>query len=454
MSPDRCHLCPWTGLTHVPALNAPRKKVLHGLAGSNPEAPLTRFHGESIAVPRALPCNAHQAGLPDGRKPCDHAVFFPSMKITFVDTKCPAPYDSEALRNRGLGGTEATVIRIAQALAQRHDVTVVQHNRLQPCIESPSLQFLPLDSLATAVRDAQHVVLIQKTRLIRQVARHSSARLWVWLHNYIKDEVRFSWPDYLAYRIGIICVSRTHAQHTQRYLRRLPINWASFGMLNRGGVLYHYNPLSEDWIPPSRMTRDPHKLISLSSPHKGLDQIVEAFRSVHAVDPRLKLYVADPGYIQHFDATMLEAPGIVRLGSLPQSALLKHVQDALCVFYPQRKRPETFGLVYAEANAVGTPVLAHDFGSAREILAATNPPLDASEPRRIIDTVQTWVAEGGPVVGPNPEFSLESVVMKWELFFHDPDSFIDAQAREFQRHLTEERCAAGELAAVRRASRP
>jgi glycosyltransferase involved in cell wall biosynthesis len=356
------------------------------------------------------------------------------MKIVFIDAKCPAPYDSEVLRTRGLGGTEATVIRIAQALAQRHDVAVIQHNRLQPRIESPSLQFLPLDSLATAVRDAQHVVLIQKTRLIRQVARHSSARLWVWLHNYIKDEVRFSWPHYLAYRVGIICVSRTHAQHTQSYLRGLALNRASFGMLSRGGVVYHYNPLSDDCVPPAGITRDRHKLISLSSPHKGLDQVVEAFRAVHAVDPRLKLYVADPGYIQHFDATMLEAPGIVKLGSLPQHALLKHVQDALCVFYPQRKRPETFGLVYAEANAVGTPVLAHDFGSAREILAPANPPLDARDPGRIIDTLTTWVAEGGPVVGPNPEFSLESVAMNWDRFLHEPDAFIEAQAREFELH--------------------
>lgn len=348
------------------------------------------------------------------------------MKITFVDAKCPAPYDSEVLRTRGLGGTEATVIRIARALAQRHEVAVVQHNRLQACVESPSLQFLPLDSLAAAVRDAQHVVLIQKTRLIRQVARHSSARLWVWLHNYLKDEVRFAWPDYLAHRIGIICVSRTHAQHTQDYLRRHPVNRASFGRLARGGVLYQYNPLSDDCVPAAGIVRDRHKLISLSSPHKGLDQIVEAFRSVHAAEPRLKLYLADPGY-KNVDSALFEAPGIVRLGSLPQRALMEHVKDALCVFYPQRKKPETFGLVYAEANAVGTPVLAHDFGAAREILVPENPPIDASDPEQIRATLSRWIAEGGPAVGPNPAFLLQRVVSNWEQFFADADSFIAAQ---------------------------
>jgi glycosyltransferase involved in cell wall biosynthesis len=158
---------------------------------------------------------------------------------------------------------------------------------------------------------------------------------------------------------------------------------------------------------------------------------------VHAVDPRLKLYVADPGYIRDFDARMLDVPGVVKLGSLAQSTLLKHVQEALCVFYPQRKQAETFGLVYAEANAVGTPVLAHDFGSAREILAPTNPPIDTSNPARIIDTLTSWVAEGGPAVGPNPGFALDNVARKWEIFLRDPDAFINAQAYELQQNISE-----------------
>lgn len=351
------------------------------------------------------------------------------MKITFVDAKCPSPYDSEVLRTRGLGGTEATVIRIAQALAQEHDITVVQHNRTQPSIEGPRLRFLPPDSLLDAVRDARHVVLIQKTRLLRRIARHSSARLWVWLHNYFDDEVRFAWPDYLAYRIGIICVSRTHARHTREYLRRFPLNRALGGRMGRGGVLHQYNPLAEACTAPARVRRDPHKLISLSSPHKGLDQIVDAFRWVHAADPRMKLYVANPGYLG-CNASLLDAPGIVRLGSLPQAALLAHVREALCVFYPQRKQAETFGLVYAEANAVGTPVLAHDFGSAREILAASNPPLDTSHSAQVTATVRRWSSEGGPVVGADPRFLLDTVAAGWEAFFADPDRFMAAQADE------------------------
>lgn len=365
------------------------------------------------------------------------------MKIAFVDAKCPSPYDSEILLNRGLGGTEATVIRIAQALSQRHDVTVLQHNRTDPRVESPSLRFLPIGSLDSAVRDAEHVVFIQaaRHRHLRQVARLSSARLWVWLHNYLKQEVRFAARQHLFHRLGIICVSRTHAQHTARYLRSLPAYWASFGRLARGGVLYHYNPIDDNLTATAPVQKDPHKLVFFSSPHKGLEQVVDAFRSVHALDPRLKLYVADPGYIKDFDAALLDAPGIVKLGTLPQRVVWEHIREALCVFYPQRKRPETFGLVYAEANAAGTPVLAHDFGAAREILAPNNPPLDAADTGQVIKTLMKWVEGGAPIVGPAPEFSLDAVADQWDRFFQEPDTFIAAQAAERQRDVAGERSA-------------
>lgn len=354
------------------------------------------------------------------------------MKIAFVDAKCPAPYDSETLLTRSLGGTEATVARIAQALSQRHDVTVLQHNRADAREESPSLRFLPIGLLGSTVRDARHVVFIQaaRHRHLRQVARLSSGRLWVWLHNYLKQEVRFSARQHLLHRVGIICVSRTHAQHTSRYLRSRPSYWASFGRLARGGVLYHYNPVAVDPAATAPIVKDPHKLVFFSSPHKGLEQVVDGFRAVHALDPAMTLYVADPGYIKDFDATLLDAAGIVKLGSLPQREVIAHIREALCVFYPQRKRAETFGLVYAEANAAGTPVLAHDFGAAREILAESNPPLDASDTGLVVDTLMKWAGGAAPVVGPKPDFQLEIVAGQWDRFFQEPDAFIEAQAKD------------------------
>lgn len=86
------------------------------------------------------------------------------MKIVFIDPKCPKPYDSEVLAARGLGGTEATVVRIARGLSARHTVWVLQHNRTERREESATLHYLPMTERAAVVADADHVVFVQKAQ--------------------------------------------------------------------------------------------------------------------------------------------------------------------------------------------------------------------------------------------------------------------------------------------------
>ena len=348
------------------------------------------------------------------------------MNLLFVDPKCPKPYDSEVLATRGLGGTEASVIRVARALSQMpqgYHVTVVQHNRSEVRQESATLRFAPMGELAQAAAAAAHVVFIQKAQALSEVARVTQGRLWLWLHNFLHDEVPFFWADHLRHRLGVICVSRMHADHTRRYLRSSKLHWATLGQAARGGVLFHHNPIDAGLAPYCHQARDPHKLVFFSSPYKGIEHVLARFAEAYAANPRLRLHVADPGYIRNFDASQLEHPGIVRLGSLPQSEVMRHVREALCVFYPQYKRPETFGLVYAEANAVGIPVLAHDFGAAREVLSIANPPLDARDHKAVLGTLNRWVAEGAPAVSSDGRFDIATVANGWSRFFANPDQY-------------------------------
>ncbi|MET0518892.1 MAG: glycosyltransferase [Burkholderiaceae bacterium] len=349
------------------------------------------------------------------------------MKLVFIDPKCPRPYDPEVLATQGLGGTEATVVRIATALSADHEVRVFQHNRTQRLDPGPGLSFLPPNELDAHLASADHIVFIQKAQDLSTVRRASRGRCWLWLHNYVKDEVPFYWQDHLRHRLGIICVSRAHALHTLDYLRSQRHSWLSARAVLRGGLLYLHNPLQPgiEKLPPVEVDRN--KLVFFSSPYKGIEQVLAQFRLAYQREPQLRLYVADPGYIRNFDASQLDHPGIIRLGSLPQAQVLEQVRQALCVFYPQTRRAETFGLVYAESNAVGTPVLAHDFGAAREILAAGNPPIDVNAPGRVLETLFQWRDGARPRVGADARFSLPCVAAQWRQFLADPQAFIAGQ---------------------------
>lgn len=345
------------------------------------------------------------------------------MNIVFIDPKCPKSYDSEVLATRGLGGTEATVLRIAQALSRTHTVTVLQHNRHAVLSESPSLRFAPATDWQAIVPHADHVIFIQKAQNLSAIAAASRGRLWVWLHNFLGEEVPFFWQDHLRHRLGMICVSRMHALHSLAYLRSRPLHWLTLGLATRGGMLFHHNPIAQTLRPDISVKRDPNKLVFFSSPYKGIEHVLARFDEVYQLNSNLRLYVADPGYIRNFDESRLAHPGIVRLGSLPQTEVLQHVREALCVFYPQYKRPETFGLVFAEANAVGTPVLAHDFGAAREILAANNPPFDTRDSQQVAKQLMAWSAGDAPAIEPDGRFSLEHIAAGWEQFLTAPDAY-------------------------------
>jgi glycosyltransferase involved in cell wall biosynthesis len=101
---------------------------------------------------------------------------------------------------------------------------------------------------------------------------------------------------------------------------------------------------------------------SFLNPFKGIDIIVDAFGRMPK--RRLKVFGSGP------QEASLKARGY------PNVAFLGRVTDAELVALMQRARaylfaaPEDFGMVMAEAQACGTPVIAYGKGGAREIVSA------------------------------------------------------------------------------------
>ncbi|MGH8139601.1 MAG: glycosyltransferase [Steroidobacteraceae bacterium] len=199
-----------------------------------------------------------------------------------------------------------------------------------------------------------------------------------------------------------------------------------------------YNPV-DDALVPDGSAVDERKLVFFSSPNKGLAFTLDAFRALHRRMPDLRLRVGNPGYKIRKSAAI---EGVEYLGPQPQERIHAEVRTALCTFFPNFVLPETFGLVFAESKAVGTPVLTHDCGAAAEVVADSQQVLPVTLAHRVYETalhnfspywrggpariadrlglfdvyierIRAWRSGTRPHSAPDPRFRLTAVADQW-----------------------------------------
>jgi hypothetical protein len=94
--------------------------------------------------------------------------------VVFFDPACARPYSSQTLTETAIGGTEASVVRIADALGAH----VMQHNRTEP--HGRYLPPAPLPGVSS-------VIVVRDSRALPSVARlFPNARYFLWLHDKMR----------------------------------------------------------------------------------------------------------------------------------------------------------------------------------------------------------------------------------------------------------------------------
>ncbi|MGH8228138.1 MAG: glycosyltransferase family 4 protein [Steroidobacteraceae bacterium] len=350
----------------------------------------------------------------------------------FFDPSCQKPYCRRTLDAAALGGTEASVVRIAEAL----DARVMQHNRL-----SSAGRYLP----AGPASGVEHLIVLRDPRAFAAIGkRFPGARHYLWIHDLMRPgskrgrRLAAAAPVLAQLGVTLVCVSDFQRRQAEAVL-------AGAGVGTRVRAVTIYNPI-DDGLVPDGSPVDPSKLVFFSSPNKGLALTLDAFRALRRELPDLRLCIGSPGYKSLRRAGMQgvdgKIDGVEWLGPLPQLRMLAEVRTALCGFYLNLRLPETFGLVLAEAHSVGTPVLTHDFGAAAEVVADPRQvlpitagirlyeraahvlpnrarPLIAPWAARLglfrpyLEHLQRWRAGGRPSTGPDPRFRLSTVAQRW-----------------------------------------
>lgn len=332
--------------------------------------------------------------------------------IVFVDSTYPEAYDSGSIKQKALGGTEASVIQTARILSKTHRVTVLQRSRHSITVESDSLTFEPLSNIEKI--SVQVLIILRKYPLALALRkRFPDAKVFLWIHTYKAYEYVFKKAGLARSNITVVCNSSTHQAHTNQRLNGGLLGFLSSLVWKNVPVHYCYNPI----VKPKKVELEKklNKLVFFSSPNKGLEQVLECFKAINATLPELRLYIANPGYKKGRDQSV---ENTVILGSLPHDEMMNHVSESLCVFYPQDSFAETFGLIYAEANAHGVPVLAHDIGSAKEILHENNLLIDVNNYDQVKSTIESW-QKRYPQVAYNDRFSDGHIRQQWTELIKD-----------------------------------
>ncbi len=345
--------------------------------------------------------------------------------LLFFDPVCQQPYDTRTLEERATGGTEATVTRIADSLG----AYVMQHNRAA----NEGRYRVPgrLDGI-------RNVVLVRESRALPRVRElFPQARVYLWLHDQLnpgsKRARRLAATAAVLRELAVtvVCVSDSQRRGVAAVLQGI-------GVAPQVRALTIYNPVDNALLPDGTPV-DPDKLVFFSSPNKGLGFAMDAFGALRRAMPQLRLVVANPGY--KADRATRRA-GVQFLGALPQARVHAEVRGALCTFFPNFSIPETFGLVFAESHALGTPVLTVDCGAALEVLgdrrevlplrtgyrvyeaALRRLPADLRRvPARLaaagglfdefVERISLWRAGARPQVAPDPRFRLATVAAQW-----------------------------------------
>jgi glycosyltransferase involved in cell wall biosynthesis len=301
-----------------------------------------------------------------------------------------------------LGGTEGTIVRIAEGLAAKGiAVEVTQHCRTET--KSFGAAYTPFGYERS--EKPTHVIVLRAPGALYQARKQfPNAKLYLHCHDLFGGP---GWVEGFKALVDTqavpVVVSEFHKTQMYDAMRGLNLQYA----IPSRRI---YNPIDDSLVPDNTPT-DRDKLVFFSSPHKGLEHTLRVFERFQDFDDLkdMKLYVANPGY---FADHPTEQKNVINLGSLPHHEVLRETRSALAVFHLNSVFPETMGLVHAECNAVGTPFVSSRLGATPELADHPGELIDVNDSRAVIERIRQW-RSGRPKVRANPNFRLKNVLRDW-----------------------------------------
>lgn len=324
--------------------------------------------------------------------------------LLICDMTTPMPYEKQTLEVQGLGGTEASVIRVAEGLgACGAHVGVIQHNLNMPLMGEHAY-YLPLSMIDEV--DCHNFVSLRGTHFLDKFPK---AKKYSWHEDLPGDVFKTMREAFVKHDVTVIAASDWHKGVLSKEIH-------FEGAKDNPPIVRIYNPIEDHLFIPRHtdVKYDRNKLCWVASPHKGLKEGVEIFNKLVEVSGNkdFRLFMFNPGYMLHDMPELYSNRYIVDIGPVPCKELWQHVSESMCLFYPTEFE-ETFGNIAAEANAVHTPVLTNKVAALGETVSSERQFVPPRDPDAVIERAIEWWKGDRPKVWGNDDFRMTNVVIEW-----------------------------------------
>jgi len=291
------------------------------------------------------------------------------MEVTQMKVAQVAPL-YEAVPPKFYGGTERVVAYLCDALVELgHDVTLFAtadartRARLVPVRD----QAIRLDDAPLKSDLAAHLSMLYEVR--------RRARQFDVLHFHV-DMLHFPMFEQQAHK----CVTTLHGRLDMEDLLPVYTRWSNFGLVSISNAqrkpLPHASWLStvSHGVPACLYPFNPRSgggylaFLGRISPEKRPDAAIRLAREA-AVPLRIaaKVDAVDVAYFERVVRPLLHEPLVEYIGEIGEEQKADFLGGARALLFPINW-PEPFGLVMIEAMACGTPVIAWNCGSVREVV--------------------------------------------------------------------------------------
>jgi glycosyltransferase involved in cell wall biosynthesis len=293
------------------------------------------------------------------------------VQIQIWDPVAPHSYSKGSLNERPMGGTEATVIRVANGLDDLGHRT----------------------KITFSLEDwGDRLIILRDPNALAHVDRPAV----LWMHDYlVAGDISPRHLDLInKKKPKVVAVSDWHKSNVEEHL----------------GIeaTRIYNPCG----PVPVRSKVPNKFVYLGSPHKGLERTLEVFAEYRKLNPKATLYILNPGYCP---SPNINTKWVKTLGPLKHLEAMRHLAEAQALLHFNDKCPETFGIVYAEAKAAGTTVCTYMHnGAAEEVLEWSGRFFDIHDSLNDPAHISYGIGNDEPHPHPDPRFDPDQIAQEWE----------------------------------------